>query len=83
MLVTAYKECHAAVMRCSVSNYLRDKAVIHLCGHTLESTRFNVSADPVSIHLPLSRMLAGECLPICCLPFISENFPFKSPLFPV
>ncbi|XP_066487271.1 E3 ubiquitin-protein ligase UBR1 isoform X2 [Tiliqua scincoides] len=59
LLVTAYKECHAAVMRCSASNCSWDKKVIHLCGHTLESKRFKVSADPVSIHLPLSRMLAG------------------------
>ncbi|XP_008102293.2 E3 ubiquitin-protein ligase UBR1 isoform X2 [Anolis carolinensis] len=59
LLVTAYKECYAAVMRCSSNNYSWDKTVIHLCGHTLESKRFKVSADPVSIHLPLSRMLAG------------------------
>ncbi|KAH0620663.1 hypothetical protein JD844_021334 [Phrynosoma platyrhinos] len=59
LLVTAYKECYAAVMRCSSSNYSWDKTVIHLCGHTLESKRFKVSTDPVSIHLPLSRMLAG------------------------
>ncbi|XP_033001993.1 E3 ubiquitin-protein ligase UBR1 isoform X1 [Lacerta agilis] len=59
LLVTAYKECHATVLRCSASNYSWDKTVIHLCGHTLESKRFRVSADPVSIHLPLSRMLAG------------------------
>ncbi|XP_062973720.1 E3 ubiquitin-protein ligase UBR1 isoform X2 [Elgaria multicarinata webbii] len=59
LLVTAYKECHAAVMRCSASNYSRDKTVIQLCGHILQSKYFKVSADPVSMHLPLSRMLAG------------------------
>uniref|UniRef100_A0A8C6Y7Q4 E3 ubiquitin-protein ligase n=1 Tax=Naja naja TaxID=35670 RepID=A0A8C6Y7Q4_NAJNA len=61
LLVTAYKECYTAVMRCNncASNYSRDKAVINLCGHTLECKRFKVSMDPVSIHLPLSRMLAG------------------------
>ncbi|KAL7992394.1 hypothetical protein Chor_016650 [Crotalus horridus] len=58
LLVTAYKECHAAVMN-SASNYSRDKTVINLCGHTLEWKQFKVSTDPVSIHLPLSRMLAG------------------------
>uniref|UniRef100_A0A8C6YAV6 E3 ubiquitin-protein ligase n=1 Tax=Naja naja TaxID=35670 RepID=A0A8C6YAV6_NAJNA len=64
LLVTAYKECYTAVMRCNncASNYSRDKAVINLCGHTLECKRFKVSMDPVSIHLPLSRMLAGKCL---------------------
>ncbi|XP_072842308.2 E3 ubiquitin-protein ligase UBR1 isoform X2 [Pogona vitticeps] len=59
LLVTAYKECYTAVMRCSASNYSWDKRVINMCGHTLKSKRFKVSADPVSIHLPLSRMLAG------------------------
>ncbi|KAJ7344783.1 hypothetical protein JRQ81_000733 [Phrynocephalus forsythii] len=59
LLVTAYKECYAAVMKCSASNYSWDKIMINMCGHTLESKRFKVSAGPVSIHLPLSRMLAG------------------------
>nr|XP_056707151.1 E3 ubiquitin-protein ligase UBR1 [Euleptes europaea] len=59
LLVTAYKECHAAVVRCSANSSSREKMVIHLCGHSLESKHFKVSTDPVSIHLPLSRMLAG------------------------
>ncbi|XP_044293209.1 E3 ubiquitin-protein ligase UBR1 isoform X3 [Varanus komodoensis] len=59
LLVAAYKECHAAVMKCSASYRSKDKIRIRLCGHTLEARRFKVSADPVSIHLPLSRMLAG------------------------
>uniref|UniRef100_A0A8D0GAB6 E3 ubiquitin-protein ligase n=1 Tax=Sphenodon punctatus TaxID=8508 RepID=A0A8D0GAB6_SPHPU len=57
LLLTAYKECHTCIMRCSTSSYSWDKT-IHLCGHTLESRPYRVSADPVSIHLPLSRTLA-------------------------
>uniref|UniRef100_A0A674J3P7 E3 ubiquitin-protein ligase n=1 Tax=Terrapene triunguis TaxID=2587831 RepID=A0A674J3P7_9SAUR len=59
LLLEAYKECHTAVMRCSTSSHSREKTVLQLCGHTLESKRYRVSVDPVSIHLPLSRMLAG------------------------
>uniref|UniRef100_A0A8D0C1I8 E3 ubiquitin-protein ligase n=1 Tax=Salvator merianae TaxID=96440 RepID=A0A8D0C1I8_SALMN len=59
LLVTAYKECHAAVMRCSGRNCSSNKTVVQLCGHVLDCQRFKVSANPVSIHLPLSRMLAG------------------------
>uniref|UniRef100_A0A8C3HHS2 E3 ubiquitin-protein ligase n=1 Tax=Chrysemys picta bellii TaxID=8478 RepID=A0A8C3HHS2_CHRPI len=58
LLLEAYKECHTAVMRCSTSSHSREKIVLQLCGHTLESKRYRVSVDPVSIHLPLSRMLA-------------------------
>ncbi|CAM5121887.1 unnamed protein product [Eretmochelys imbricata] len=59
LLLEAYKECHNAVMRCSTSSRSREKTVLQLCGHTLESKRYRVSVDPVSIHLPLSRTLAG------------------------
>ncbi|XP_064318493.1 E3 ubiquitin-protein ligase UBR1 isoform X2 [Phalacrocorax carbo] len=59
LLLKAYSECHKAVMNCSTNGRSREKTVFHLCGHTLESRPYRVSADPVSIHLPLSRTLAG------------------------
>ncbi|NWX32433.1 UBR1 ligase, partial [Notiomystis cincta] len=59
LLLRSYRECHKAVMRCSTNGRSREKTVFHLCGHTLESRPYRVSADPVSIHLPLSRTLAG------------------------
>lgn len=67
----AYEECHRAVMRCSTSFMSSSKIVVQLCGHTLETKSYRVSEDLVSIHLPLSRTLAGEC--IC---FVSINFVF-------
>ncbi|XP_070613913.1 E3 ubiquitin-protein ligase UBR1 [Erythrolamprus reginae] len=80
LLVTAYKECYAAIMRCnnSANNYSRDKAVINLCGHTLECKRFKVSMDPVSIHLPLSRMLAGLHIQLSKTGIISRLHEFLS-----
>ncbi|KAB1277143.1 E3 ubiquitin-protein ligase UBR1 [Camelus dromedarius] len=59
LLLVAYKECHKAVMRCSTSFLSSSKTVVQLCGHTLETKSYRVSEDLVSIHLPLSRTLAG------------------------
>lgn len=49
-------------MRCSTSFKSSSKTVVQLCGHTLETKSYRVSEDLVSIHLPISRTLAGECL---------------------
>lgn len=62
----AYKECHKAVMRCSTSFISSSKTIVQLCGHTLETKSYRVSEDLVSIHLPLSRTLAGERLFFAC-----------------
>lgn len=62
LLLVAYKECHKAVIRCSTSFITGIKTVVQLCGHTLETKSYRVSEDLVSIHLPLSRTLAGEYL---------------------
>lgn len=59
LLLVAYKECHKAVMRCSTSFISSSKTVVQLWGHTLETKSYKVSEDLVSIHLPLSRTLAG------------------------
>lgn len=54
-------------MRCSTGFKSSSKTVIQLCGHTLETKSYKVSEDLVSIHLPLSRTLAGECLFGSCM----------------
>uniref|UniRef100_A0A6I8NA37 E3 ubiquitin-protein ligase n=2 Tax=Ornithorhynchus anatinus TaxID=9258 RepID=A0A6I8NA37_ORNAN len=59
VLLEAYGACHEAVTKCNPVSFSGDGAVVHLCGHTLENKPFRVSTDPVSIHLPLSRTLAG------------------------
>uniref|UniRef100_A0A8B9IVT7 E3 ubiquitin-protein ligase n=1 Tax=Amazona collaria TaxID=241587 RepID=A0A8B9IVT7_9PSIT len=80
LLLRAYKECHKAVMRCSTNGRSREKTVFHLCGHTLESRPYRVSADPVSIHLPLSRTLAGLHVRLSKTGAISRLHEFVSPL---
>ncbi|GAB1286774.1 E3 ubiquitin-protein ligase UBR1 [Apodemus speciosus] len=59
LLLVAYKECHKAVIRCSTNFMSSTKTVVQLCGHILETKSYKVSEDLVSIHLPLSRTLAG------------------------
>ncbi|KAM7109239.1 LOW QUALITY PROTEIN: E3 ubiquitin-protein ligase UBR1 [Ciconia maguari] len=79
LLLKAYSECHKAVMRCSTNGRSREKTVFHLCGHTLESRPYRVSADPVSIHLPLSRTLAGLHVRLSKTGTISRLHEFVSP----
>lgn len=33
--------------------------VLSMCGHSVETIRYCVSQEKVSIHLPVSRLLAG------------------------
>ncbi|KAB0395433.1 hypothetical protein E2I00_005236, partial [Balaenoptera physalus] len=80
LLLVAYKECHKAVMRCSASFKSSSKTVVQLCGHTLETKSYRVSEDLVSIHLPLSRTLAGLHMRLSRLGAISrlhEFVPFE------
>ncbi|KAK2532278.1 Ubr1 [Columba guinea] len=81
LLLKAYSECHKAVIRCSTNGRSREKTVFHLCGHTLESRPYRVSADPVSIHLPLSRTLAGLHVRLSKTGTISRLHEFVSPVF--
>ncbi|XP_053331248.1 E3 ubiquitin-protein ligase UBR1 isoform X2 [Spea bombifrons] len=59
VLLEAYRECYQSVLRCSSASSCQEKTRINMCGHSYESYPFRVSVDPVSIHLPLSRLLAG------------------------
>ncbi|KAM8920859.1 E3 ubiquitin-protein ligase UBR1 [Pelodytes ibericus] len=59
ILLEAYKKCHRSVLQSSSALNSQVKTRIQMCGHTYHSYPFRVSTDPVSIHLPLSRMLAG------------------------
>ncbi|KYO28439.1 hypothetical protein Y1Q_0016017 [Alligator mississippiensis] len=79
LLLKAYKECHRAVMRCSTNSHSRAKTFFHLCGHTLEYRPYRVSVDSVSIHLPLSRTLAGLHVRLSKTGAISRLNEFVSP----
>ncbi|KAM4690769.1 E3 ubiquitin-protein ligase UBR1 [Rhinophrynus dorsalis] len=59
ILLKTYKECHQSVIKCSSPTNSQHKRRIELCGHSYKAYPYRVSKDPVSIHLPLSRILAG------------------------
>uniref|UniRef100_A0A4W3KE75 E3 ubiquitin-protein ligase n=1 Tax=Callorhinchus milii TaxID=7868 RepID=A0A4W3KE75_CALMI len=60
VLLRAYKECHSVLSQCSNElihcNTKKQSATLNLCGHSVSCV---VSREPISIHLPLSRLLAG------------------------
>ncbi|XP_073494949.1 E3 ubiquitin-protein ligase UBR1 isoform X1 [Phyllobates terribilis] len=59
VLLTTYKDCHRVVLGCVKPVTFHQRTLVQMCGHSYHSYPFKVSRDPVSIHLPLSRMLAG------------------------
>lgn len=60
MLIEAYKKCLTVLMQCH-SGFTdgEQPIVLSMCGHSVETIRYCVSQEKVSIHLPVSRLLAG------------------------
>lgn len=60
MLVEAYKRCLSTLSHC-LSGLLDGEQPISLtlAGHSVDTFRYQVSQDKVSIHLPVCRLLAG------------------------
>lgn len=63
MLIEAYKKCLTTLMQCH-SGFTEGEQpiVLSMCGHSVETIRYCVSQEKVSIHLPVSRLLAGKNL---------------------
>lgn len=61
MLIKAYGKCLNALGYCH-SGLPDGEQQIKLClaGHSVETFRYQVSQDKVSIHLPVCRLLAGK-----------------------
>ncbi|XP_069773436.1 E3 ubiquitin-protein ligase UBR1 isoform X2 [Narcine bancroftii] len=63
VLLQAYKECHRVLSlcsnECSQRNARKQYNTLTMCGHSISLKRYLVSRESVSIHLPLSRLLAG------------------------
>lgn len=61
MLIEAYKKCLAVLMQCHGGFTDGEQPVtLSICGHSVETIRYCVSQEKVSIHLPVSRLLAGK-----------------------
>uniref|UniRef100_A0A8C5T726 E3 ubiquitin-protein ligase n=1 Tax=Malurus cyaneus samueli TaxID=2593467 RepID=A0A8C5T726_9PASS len=60
VLIEAYKKCLTVLMQCH-SGFTdgEQPIVLSMCGHSVETIRYCVSQEKVSIHLPVSRLLAA------------------------
>ncbi|CAN9502154.1 unnamed protein product [Ophioblennius macclurei] len=65
ILLLAFKECHTALMQCNNQPSHKDATDFYMCKHILFVRPYKVSQEPVSIHLPISRMLAGLYVLLC------------------
>lgn len=59
----AYRKCLSALSLCHSGLPDGEQPItLSLAGHSVETFRYQVSQDKVSIHLPVCRLLAGELL---------------------
>uniref|UniRef100_A0AAQ5ZJW9 E3 ubiquitin-protein ligase n=1 Tax=Amphiprion ocellaris TaxID=80972 RepID=A0AAQ5ZJW9_AMPOC len=80
LLLLAFKECHSVLMQCNNQPFHREATDYYMCKHILHVRPYKVSQEPVSIHLPISRLLAGkmtnilssECMHFCHLFILSK-----------
>ncbi|KAG8560947.1 hypothetical protein GDO81_015191 [Engystomops pustulosus] len=79
VLLKTYKDCHHGVLQCIKLVTAQQKTLVEMCGHSYQSYPFKVSRDPVSIHLPLSRMLAGLHSQLCKTGLITKLPELLSP----
>nr|XP_019940317.1 PREDICTED: E3 ubiquitin-protein ligase UBR1 isoform X1 [Paralichthys olivaceus] len=65
ILLLAFKECHKDLMQCNNQPFRREPTDYYMCKHILHVRPYKVSQEPVSIHLPISRLLAGLYVLLC------------------
>ncbi|XP_073339559.1 E3 ubiquitin-protein ligase UBR1 isoform X1 [Pagrus major] len=65
LLLLAFKECHKVLMECNNQPFHREATDYYMCKHILHVRPYKVSQQPVSIHLPISRLLAGLYVLLC------------------
>uniref|UniRef100_A0A8C2HB72 E3 ubiquitin-protein ligase n=1 Tax=Cyprinus carpio TaxID=7962 RepID=A0A8C2HB72_CYPCA len=71
VLLLAFQECHRALMSCTNQPFRSEPTDSYMCKQILHARPYKVSEEPVSIHLPISRLLAGVCL---CVFQVQLNF---------
>ncbi|XP_078505840.1 E3 ubiquitin-protein ligase UBR2 isoform X1 [Lissotriton helveticus] len=60
VLLEAYKKCLIILMQCHSGFTDGEQPItLSMCGHSVDTIRYCVSQEKVSIHLPVSRLLAG------------------------
>uniref|UniRef100_A0A8C4ELH8 E3 ubiquitin-protein ligase n=1 Tax=Dicentrarchus labrax TaxID=13489 RepID=A0A8C4ELH8_DICLA len=80
ILLLAFKECHKVLMQCNNQPFHKESTDYYMCKHILHVPPYKVSQQPVSIHLPISRLLAGLYVLMCrtgaigCLDYPSYDY---------
>nr|XP_046268930.1 E3 ubiquitin-protein ligase UBR1 isoform X2 [Scatophagus argus] len=65
IMLLAFKECHRVLMQCNNQPFQREATDYYMCKYILHVRPYKVSQQPVSIHLPISRLLAGLYVLLC------------------
>ncbi|XP_053191479.1 E3 ubiquitin-protein ligase UBR1 isoform X1 [Scomber japonicus] len=65
VLMLAFKECHKVLMQCNNQSFHKEANDYYMCKHIVHVRPYKVSQEPVSIHLPISRLLAGLYVLLC------------------
>ncbi|XP_073725595.1 E3 ubiquitin-protein ligase UBR1 [Misgurnus anguillicaudatus] len=65
VLLLAFQECYQVLMSCTNQPFRREPTDSYMCKQILHARPYKVSQEPVSIHLPVSRLLAGLYVLLC------------------
>uniref|UniRef100_A0A673BI29 E3 ubiquitin-protein ligase n=1 Tax=Sphaeramia orbicularis TaxID=375764 RepID=A0A673BI29_9TELE len=80
VLIEAYKKCLSALSQCQSGLADGEQPIsLSLAGHSVDTFRYQVSQDKVSIHLPLCRLLAGLHV-LLSRTEVASKFPEQLPL---
>uniref|UniRef100_A0A8C1UES8 E3 ubiquitin-protein ligase n=1 Tax=Cyprinus carpio TaxID=7962 RepID=A0A8C1UES8_CYPCA len=80
VLIEAYKKCLSALTHCHSGFTDGEQPItLSMCGHSVETIRYCVSQEKVSIHLPVSRLLAGLHA-LLSTTEVAYRFPVQLPL---
>ncbi|KAM6956516.1 E3 ubiquitin-protein ligase UBR2 isoform 1-T1 [Aplochiton taeniatus] len=80
VLIEAYKKCLAALTHCHSGFTDGEQPItLSMCGHSVDTIRYCVSQEKVSIHLPVSRLLAGLHVLLSKIE-VAYRFPEQLPL---
>ncbi|XP_077477327.1 E3 ubiquitin-protein ligase UBR1 isoform X1 [Stigmatopora argus] len=65
ILLEAFRDCHRVLQQSNNQPFSKEATDHYICKQILNLRPYKVSQEPVSIHLPLSRLLAGLYVLIC------------------
>uniref|UniRef100_A0A8C7CP95 E3 ubiquitin-protein ligase n=1 Tax=Oncorhynchus kisutch TaxID=8019 RepID=A0A8C7CP95_ONCKI len=79
VLLLSFRECHRSLMRCNNQPFQSEATDYYMCKHILHVSPYKVSQEPVSIHLPISRALAGLYVQLCYTGAVRRLHEFMDP----